>query len=166
MSNENLHDRLNSVSSGHTYRAIAELTQTHPETVRRYMQGQSPSVEFLAALCPGLGINADWLLTGRGAQRADQIRAHALQHADPAELHSAIATTISALVERVDRLETYCQTLETRLRGQTGGTRSPDTDDSKSLSSVEDAGTDPPQVVTRARRVADAVAKRPHHDAH
>ncbi len=130
------------------------------------MQGQSPSVEFLAAFCPGLGINADWLLTGRGPVRTDQVRAHALQEADPAELHSAMATTISTLVERVDRLETYCQTLETRLRGQAPQAESTAPKHPAPLSSDEDARTDPPQIVTRARRIADAVAKRPHHDAH
>ena len=49
-----------------TYRHIGELTKTHPETVRRYMQGQLPATDFIASLCEALNISGDWLLTGRG----------------------------------------------------------------------------------------------------
>lgn len=161
MSIETLHDRLSSVASGATYRSLAQLTETHPETVRRYMQGQSPSVEFLASVCRALSVNADWLLTGRGPQRADQVRAHALREANPTELHAAIASTISTLVERVDRLETYCQTLETRVRvAAPRGERPGDT-----LPSLSDEQAEPPEVVTKARRIASSLAQRPPRDA-
>lgn len=158
MHGETLHDRLSSVASGSTYRALGEMTNTHPETVRRYMQGQSPSVEFLGALCRTLEINADWLLTGRGPQRTDQVRSHALRAANPTELHAAMATTMSMLVERVDRLESYCQTLETRVRG--GGVRSAGSNarDGRPLSCGEDVHSEAPEIVTRARRVARSVS--------
>jgi hypothetical protein len=143
------------------------MTDTHPETVRRYMQGQAPSVEFLASLCNALAINADWLLTGRGPQRADQVRAFALRQANPTELHAAMASTISTLVDRVDRLETYCQTLETRVRGAAagGGGASQPGRPEPSLSSGQDDEPEPPEVVTKARRIARSVTQRPHHDA-
>ncbi|MCL4222315.1 MAG: helix-turn-helix transcriptional regulator [Phycisphaerales bacterium] len=176
MSAASLHERLTSVASGKTYRSIADLTATHPETVRRYLQGQSPSVEFLAALCRTLGINADWLLTGRGPMRVEEVRAHALREANPTELHAAMASTISVLVDRVDRLETYCQTLETLLRGsrtsvpaapslhQTTGR--PDADQSAAITSGNDERPDAAIIHTeRNRRIADAVAKRPRPDA-
>lgn len=177
MSAASLHERLTSVASGKTYRSIGDLTATHPETVRRYLQGQSPSVEFLAALCRGLGINADWLLTGRGPTRVEEVRAHALREANPTELHAAMASTISVLVDRVDRLETYCQTLETLVRGArvpVGGSRG------GASSAGDDTHTGEPEAITsgsderpdtgiinteRTRRIADAVAKRPRPDA-
>lgn len=176
MSAASLHERLTSVASGKTYRSIGDLTATHPETVRRYLQGQSPSVEFLAALCRALGINADWLLTGRGPMRVEEVRTHALREANPTELHAAMASTISVLVDRVDRLETYCQTLETLVRGSRpvspapengsppGG--APHADAPVAITSGSDEQHDPGIVQTeRTRRIADAVAKRPRPDA-
>lgn len=160
MDTATLHDRLSSVASGKTYRALGDLTDTHPETVRRYLQGQSPSVEFLSALCAALGINADWLLTGRGPVKVEEVRAHALRQAKPSELHAAMASTISVLVERVDRLETYCQTLETLVRVKRSGGGG-----SGAIGSGADERLDPPEVQTRARRIADAVAERPRPDA-
>lgn len=170
MTTARLHERLSSVASGKTYRALSDMTETHPETVRRYLQGQSPSVEFLAALCRALGINADWLLTGRGPVRVEEVRAHVLREANPTELHAAMASTISALVDRVDRLETYCQTLETLVRGSCGRRDSEGADGdgraSEAIGSATDEQADPAIVeAPRARRVADAVAKRPRPDA-
>jgi transcriptional regulator with XRE-family HTH domain len=160
MTTLSLHERLSSVADGRTYRAIADLTDTHPETVRRYMQGQSPGVEFLSALCQGLAINADWLLTGRGPMRVADLRAAALRDANPAELHTAMATTLSSLVERVERLETYCQTLETKLRvAASPATAIPSTSHDSSESHIV-------ETKRRATRVADALTRRPHPDAH
>lgn len=160
MDTATLHDRLSSVASGKTYRALGDLTDTHPETVRRYLQGQSPSVEFLSALCAALGINADWLLTGRGPVKVEEVRAHALRQANPSELHAAMASTISVLVERVDRLETYCQTLETLVRVKRRGEGA-----SGAIGSGADEPAESCQVQSRARRIADAVAERPRPDA-
>ncbi|RMH13205.1 MAG: XRE family transcriptional regulator [Planctomycetota bacterium] len=176
MSTGTLHERLKTVAAGQTYRSLGELTRTHPETVRRYMQGQAPSVEFLAGVCRSLGINADWLLTGRGAMRVDEVRAHALREADPSELHAAMARTISMLVDRVDRLEAYCQTLETLVRGRATSARGSagsepgsgptDASGSAAIRSGGDERADPPAVeVCRADRIARAVAKRPRADA-
>jgi transcriptional regulator with XRE-family HTH domain len=111
-----LHDRLHEVFNGCSYRAIGEQTQTSPETVRRYMQGQAPSVEFLAQVCHVAGVNGQWMLTGRGPKKAEHIRAHALDEANASELLTAMARTLERLIDRVDRLELYVQTMETRLR--------------------------------------------------
>ncbi len=63
---KSLHDRL-LLAAGHlTYAKLGALTGVHPETVRRFMQGQTPKPEFLAELSRKFGINGDWLLTGRG----------------------------------------------------------------------------------------------------
>ncbi|MGV6814596.1 MAG: helix-turn-helix domain-containing protein [Phycisphaerales bacterium] len=111
------HARLNAAAGQISYRKLGGLTDTHPETVRRYMQGQAPSATFLTNLCRVLGISGEWLLTGRGPMKVSQIKSHALGQADPSELMTAVANTLTDLCDRMDRLERYVQTLETRVRG-------------------------------------------------
>lgn len=113
-----LHERLLSAVGDRTYRRVGELTQTHPETVRRYLQGQSPSVDFVMALCSALSISGQWLMTGEGPMRAADAKQHALQQANPGELLSAIAGTLDRLADRLDRLELFVQGLEVRVRGR------------------------------------------------
>jgi transcriptional regulator with XRE-family HTH domain len=112
-----LHERLHAAVGSRTYRAIAEATDSNPETVRRYMQGQAPSAEFLAALCSALGLNAQWMLSGQGPMKASQIRTHALGQASAAELLHAMARTLEMLTQRVERLELFVTTMESRVRG-------------------------------------------------
>lgn len=114
-----LHDRLRAAVGDKTYRQVADLTGTNAETTRRYMLGQPPSVEFLAALAAGLSLNAEWLLTGRGPMHRGEVRAHALQEANAHELLHAVADTLERLLTRVERLEVFLQTLELRLRART-----------------------------------------------
>lgn len=111
-----LHQRLTAITSDLTYRQIADLTETNAETARRYVQGAAPSVEFLAALSQKLEINAEWLLTGRGVIKRRDAKAAALREANVAELLHSLASTLERLIDRVDRLEVYVQTMETRLR--------------------------------------------------
>ncbi len=61
-----LHDRLRLVCAGASYARIGRVTGTHPETVRRYMSGDAPSVAFVTALCRATRLSADWLLCRRG----------------------------------------------------------------------------------------------------
>jgi transcriptional regulator with XRE-family HTH domain len=116
-------ERMLSAVGNRTYRHVGELTNTHPETVRRYLQGQVPSVEFVASLSKALGVSADWLLTGRGPMKNEDLRAHALAQADASELLTAMADTMERLIDRVERLELYVQTLEARVRSQPPGIR-------------------------------------------
>lgn len=150
-----LHERLQAVAGQMTFRQLGELTQTHPETVRRYMQGQAPSVEFLAAICVHLGVSGEWILTGRGPMRATDMKAHALKQANAAELLNAMATTLERLHERVERLELFVNTMEARLRAQGGA--APNAVEVK-------IDAQPGAADTRARAVADAVPERsrPH----
>ncbi|MDX9910363.1 MAG: hypothetical protein RBS39_00885 [Phycisphaerales bacterium] len=111
-----LHERLLSATGGRTYKHLADLTGTHPETVRRYMQGQSMSVEFITGLCQALQLNPQWVLTGHGPMHLDDVKSHALKTADPSELLAAVAATLESLLDRVDRLEVFVQSLEARMR--------------------------------------------------
>lgn len=116
-----LHERLRIAAGSRTYRQLGDLTSTNHETVRRYMLGQAPSAEFLAAVCGVLDINAQWLLVGAGAMKGTEIRAHSLGEAKVSELLSAMSTTLERLMDRVDRLESYMQVLETHVRAQAIG---------------------------------------------
>ncbi len=111
------HARLNEAAGDLSFRKLGRLTDTHPETVRRYMQGQAPSATFLTNLCSAMGISGEWLLTGKGPMKCAQMRSHALNQADPSELMTAVANTLTDLCDRMDRLERFVQGLETRIRG-------------------------------------------------
>jgi transcriptional regulator with XRE-family HTH domain len=115
-STSGLHDRLQAAAGDKTYRHLAEVTGINHETVRRYMQGGAPSVEFIASICAQLGINYEWLLTGKGPMKSADVRGHALKTSTPSELLGAMASSVERLAERVDRLEVFVQTMETRLR--------------------------------------------------
>lgn len=176
-----LHERLRIAAGSRTYRQLGDLTTTNHETVRRYMLGQAPSADFLAATCAALDINAQWLLVGRGPMKGTDIRSHALGEANVSELLSAMSSTLERLMDRVDRLETYMQTLETHLRAQAGA------QDSRQISEASEpvgAKNHPlPEAITPARgshrgaasfiegtgrkiaRVAGVVAKRSRSDA-
>lgn len=111
-----LHQRLRLAVGRRTFRDLAALTDSHPETVRRYVLGQSPSAEFLQRIAEGLEINTEWLLQGRGPMRRNEIRQHALREANAHELLTAVADSLEKLIDRVDRIEVFLHTLESRLR--------------------------------------------------
>jgi len=99
-----------------TYREIGEITGTNAETARRYITGQAPSVEFVIRLCQRKGVNGQWLLSGQGPMRVSEIKSASLRDAGPGELLSAMAVAIETMRDRLDRVERFVHTLETRLR--------------------------------------------------
>lgn len=115
-----LHERMRAVVGRMSNRALGEATSHNTETVRRYMQGAAPSVEFLAALCAKFDLSAQWLLTGRGPMRRSEARAFVLRQADSAELLSVIAEALERLTDRIDKVELIVRTLEARLRAGRG----------------------------------------------
>jgi len=106
------HDRLSMAAGELSYRKLGKATDTHPETVRRYMQGQSPSATFLTNLCYALGISGEWLLTGRGPMKRSDMRTHALKQANPAELLMAIASTVTSLSDQIQNLDQFVQAMQ------------------------------------------------------
>jgi transcriptional regulator with XRE-family HTH domain len=155
-----LHERMRLAVGEHaTYRQVSDRTGTHAETVRRYMQGQAPSVEFVAALCRVFGISADWLLTGRGPMKAADLKGHVLGESSAGELFTAVAENLEGLLARVDRLERYVQTLETQVRGlgHADGTESGHVHDTRQ------EPADPPSL--RLRQLREALAQRSRPDA-
>lgn len=147
-----LHDRMNLVAGERSYRELGELTGTNAETVRRYMQGQAPSVEFLAGLARSLNLSGTWLLSGVGPRHTDEVKGAALREADASELLSAMAETISMMMDRIQRLEIFVQTMEARLRAT-------------SEPGEAEERRDGSEIHGRARRIGDAAAQRPPADA-
>jgi len=145
-----LHERLAAVAGDRSYRELGRLTETNAETVRRYMRGQAPSVEFVARLCRATGTSATWLLTGEGPRRDADAQAAALERGDPDELLAAFAGTIERAVERLACLERYVQSLETRIRA---------------MAEVDDGQAGADGAAERAARIAGAVAERAPSDA-
>ena len=170
------HDRLSLAVGDTSYRQLGEMTDTHPETVRRYMQGQAPSAAFMTNLCQNLEVSGEWLLSGQGPMKVRDMRTHALKNADPNELMGAVANTLTHLIERVDRLDRFVQMIETKLNASA-------IVESKAVSDIlnsqKDGNTDEPagpeseagprvndqaKPIT-AERIARAVAKRSSDDA-
>lgn len=148
------HERLNKAAGDASYRQLGKLTDTHPETVRRYMQGQAPSASFITNLCGALGISGQWLLSGQGPMHTKDLTTHALKSADPNELMGAVANILTQLIERMDRMERLVHHLETRLNvdGALGGSTIAH-DGSKRDGSGRAHGSS-------AERISGAVAKR------
>ncbi|GJQ31006.1 MAG: hypothetical protein HBSAPP03_28900 [Phycisphaerae bacterium] len=148
-----LHQRLRGAVGRRSYRELADMTHTHPETVRRYLLGHTPSVEFLTHLSHGLNLNGEWLLTGRGPMNASDVRPQALREANPSELLNAVAATLERLIQRVERLELFVQTMEVRLRAREGGLPS------------SDGPSAAAQAPAKVARIADAIPRRSSPDA-
>jgi hypothetical protein len=163
------HERLSLAVGETSYRQIGTLTETHPETVRRYMQGQAPSAAFMTNLCRNLGISGEWLLSGQGPMRVRDMRTHALKNADANELMGAIANTLTQLIERVDRLDRFVQMIETKLNASAmiEPKSASDTINSQNTGSQNDRSRPEPQPPQTPQpndqsgaRIAGAIAQR------
>jgi transcriptional regulator with XRE-family HTH domain len=126
MSVSALHQRLRMALGSRSYREVGELTKVHAETVRRYMSGQVPSTEFVIEVAEATGVNAGWLLTGEGPMYRKDVKLHALRDANPTELLHAVAQTLEALIERVDRLERFVMDVDARARMASTAEAKPD----------------------------------------
>lgn len=155
MTSNGLHHRLRTVVGQRTYRELSELTCINAETVRRYVLGQPPSVDFVMGLCKSQGVNPTWLLTGDGPMRASEVKSFALRDANAHELLAAVAFTLERLAERVGRLEVFLQTMETRLRA-----RLPAPEDACSAEAIQNASSsvvDVKEALGAARTIVDAI---------
>lgn len=150
-----IHERLHTLLGHETYRAIGERTGFHAENVRRYMQGQTPPIQFLAAVCASTGASADWLLTGHITPRAPEERAP--KDYTPDHVLTSLSQAVGSLTDRLERLERYVQTLETRLRAhEPPGEQPHDRPDA-----TPPAQTRRPSDAKRAASIADALPPRP-----
>ncbi len=95
---DELHDRLRMTAGKVSFRQIGSMTGTHPETVRRYMQGQAPSVAFVIRFAEAFEVGLEWLLTGRGLMRPGAGQGPALQSV-------GLDTLLKAVGDRLTEIE-------------------------------------------------------------
>jgi len=100
-----IQDRLRSLMDGRAATEVADRTGFHVDSVRRYIGGQKPSLEFLTAVCHAYGVSAEWLLEGFGEPHQDEAKVQALREADPADLLVVMAEQMAELRGRVERME-------------------------------------------------------------
>lgn len=113
---EALRQRLERCAGHLTFRAIAELTGHHPETVRRYMRGQRPSVPFVVRLCRQLDISPHWLLTGEGEMKRNESPERVIAEMTTPELFEAIASTIDSVIAKIESMDARLAALEAASR--------------------------------------------------
>jgi len=106
--------RIRMVLSGYTFASVGRKTGFSAESVRRYMLGDRPPVNFLFAICQHYDVSADWLLCGLGApSRGDIVGQLTLR---------ATASELCAAAER--QMESTKQSLtELNSRGHQRGAR-------------------------------------------
>lgn len=95
-----LHDRINEVVAGLSFRELGELIGQNPETVRRYVRGAEPSVAFLTALCDAFDLSAEWLLRGIGPRRHSGAVEELLRTAGYTRLLAALADRLERAAHR------------------------------------------------------------------
>lgn len=111
--------RLRDAARPHTYRRIGLATGVHPHTARRYLDGDRPSVEFLAAFCRQFDVSADWLLTGRGQRNWSGMRSWARQTCTSGDLCRLLGDVLDSAEARAEALESrFRPPVGTRLRTQ------------------------------------------------
>jgi len=99
------HKRLLFVAGEYSLKELGKITETPPETVRRYMNGAVPSTAFVTKLCSGLGVSGAWLLLGTKPMMTEDLAHYTLKKAKPEQLMSALTELLIDMSERLERLE-------------------------------------------------------------
>ncbi|MEK6703805.1 MAG: hypothetical protein AABZ53_16215, partial [Planctomycetota bacterium] len=89
---------------GSSMHKLGTTLRINRETLRRMYADQKPSVELLVRICEKFAISGEWLLTGKGPQKREELRKYALQEASPGELYQAVAQRLSCVEEQLARL--------------------------------------------------------------
>jgi len=68
--------RIRVCTHGAGYRELARMTGCNPETIRRNLLNETPTLSLVCALCAALDINANWLLFGLGPMHRRDLTAN------------------------------------------------------------------------------------------
>ncbi|MBX3380751.1 MAG: hypothetical protein KF805_11720 [Phycisphaeraceae bacterium] len=109
-----IRERLKSALKGESCRAIGLRTDTHPETVRRYLSNGHPSIEFLSAVIHAYDISCNWLIMGIGPQRQSEVADYSIRSATLSRLLRGIAEKL-ATSEEVGRLAAHGSSAQLRM---------------------------------------------------
>ena len=105
MPTSELHKRLQTAIGDRSFRQVSDLTGTHSETVRRYVHGATPSIEFALALSSALGVRVEWLLLGTGPMLQLHAADHLVRQATLSELFRALAHRFEEMEGRLTSVE-------------------------------------------------------------
>jgi len=92
-------------------RALARATGQNAETVRRYMKGAMPSMQFLGMVCEAFEVEPQWLLLGEGPRERS-----ATTETQPDE--AGVPRILLAIKAGVDQISQRLDTIESALRAQ------------------------------------------------
>jgi len=108
---EEIRSRLKKALAGQSCRTIGLRTNTHPETVRRYLSVGHPSVEFVCGIARAYEVSCDWLMLGIGPVKPRDKIDHLMRSAPLSRLLRSVS----------EKLETAED--EARLSQHENGTR-------------------------------------------
>jgi len=145
--------------AGHlSLRALARATGQNAETVRRYMKGAMPSMQFLGMVCEVFEVEPQWLLLGEGPRERS-----AAVDADPDE--TGTPPILLAIKAGVDQLNRRMDVIESALRAQ-GLLPPPDAESQDARNESKDVDREPNSTSDStddlAPRIAASQSPKPH----
>lgn len=96
---EEIRSRLKKALAGQSCREIGLRTNTHPETVRRYLSVGHPSVEFLCGIARAYEVSCDWLLLGVGPVKPRDKMDHLMRSAPLSRLLRSVSEKLKTAEE-------------------------------------------------------------------
>jgi len=106
-------DRLRYALRHRSFAEIGRATGISAETVRRYLYGATPSLDFVRSVCNAYQLSADWFVCGRGTPDAT-LPASFLARFSTADLAGELERRVHALVKAS---EPPPATVEVKIKG-------------------------------------------------
>jgi len=91
--------------AGQSCRAIGLRTNTHPETVRRYLSVGHPSVEFVCGIARAYEVSCDWLMLGIGPMKPGDKIDHLMRAAPLSQLLRGVSEKLETAEEKARLLQ-------------------------------------------------------------
>lgn len=100
--------RLRDAAGGASNNTIAHVTDSNPESVRRWLIAGRPPVYFLAELVQQMHLSARWMLTGSGRKLFEDERRDSLRHTSTADIVAELARRIDGDADASDYRDGNC----------------------------------------------------------
>ncbi|GEM_PF-4642813 len=117
MNDPNLTARIRVATKGQNTREVSYTTGVNRESVRRYLKGGKPSVEFIRQVCLRYNVLADWLILGEGPRTREELKSELLADLDSDRFAEAWAERFARVESRLIAIE-HILTTDRSLRSQ------------------------------------------------